>query len=148
MNTIMKHLLSTILVLFCILWGLSSCELEHSDNGKLDGFWHLTEVEILATKSHTEKREELVFWAVQGRLMQLMRNGTSIYMRFKHENNTFQVYEPRQNDRMTGDSLITDVSQLEVYGITGLDETFAIETLTRGKLVLRGELLRLYFRKE
>ena len=49
---------------------------------------------------------------------------------------------------MTGDSLITDVSQLEVYGITGLDETFVIETLTRGKLVLRGELLRLYFRKE
>ena len=75
MNTIMKYLLSTILVLFCILWGLSSCELEHSDNGKLDGFWHLTEVETLATKSHTEKREELVFWAVQGRLMQLMRNG-------------------------------------------------------------------------
>ena len=145
---IMKHLLSIIWVLFCALWGLSSCDLEHSNNGKLDGFWHLTEVETLATNSHADKRQELVFWAVQGRLMQLMRNGTSIYMRFKHENNTFQVYEPRQNDRMTGDSLITDVSQLEVYGITGLDEKFTIEALSASRLVLKGPSLRLYFRKE
>ena len=46
-----------------------------------------------------------------------------------------------------GDYQLDDVSLLSPFGMNSLDETFTIESIDGGKMVLRTEELRLYFRK-
>lgn len=48
---------------------LSSCTLETSDNGDLDGFWHLERVDTLATGNYLDLSRERVFWGVQHKLI-------------------------------------------------------------------------------
>ncbi len=44
---------------------LASCNVETSDNGPLDGFWHLERVDTLATGGTTDYSSGYVFWGVQ-----------------------------------------------------------------------------------
>lgn len=50
---------------------LMSCDLETSDNGKLDGFWHLERIDTLATGRALDMSGEKVFWSFQVNLLQL-----------------------------------------------------------------------------
>ena len=43
----------------------ASCNVETSDNGPLDGFWHLERVDTLATGGTTDYSSGYVFWGVQ-----------------------------------------------------------------------------------
>ena len=52
-------------IIGALLMSLTSCEIETSDNGKLDGFWHLERVDTLATGKSVDYTNKLVFWGVQ-----------------------------------------------------------------------------------
>ena len=41
---------------------LTSCELETSDNGDFDGFWHLVSVDTLANAQHQDLSQKRIFW--------------------------------------------------------------------------------------
>lgn len=60
-----KSLLATLATPFL----LASCNVETSDNGPLDGFWHLERVDTLATGGSTDYHKGYVFWGVQKDLM-------------------------------------------------------------------------------
>ena len=47
--TIRNNKLAAIAAILTTALALASCELETSDNGKFDGFWHLERVDTLAT---------------------------------------------------------------------------------------------------
>ena len=56
---------------------LASCNVETSDNGPLDGFWHLERVDTLATGGTTDYSSGYVFWGVQKDLIYIKDSSNS-----------------------------------------------------------------------
>ena len=133
---------------------LASCSLESSDNGDLDGMWHLRSVDTLATGGTCDKIPEYYYWCVQGSLIVLedkenttsLTNGDYIFY-FEHKGDTLRLYDPHVFSLSKGDPELTDVDVLRPYGINALDQTFIIETLNSSRMVLRDDSLRLYLKK-
>ena len=68
-------------------------------------------------------------------------------LRFEHKDGTLRVYEPYIYDRENGDRPLDDPALMAPYGVNALDETFTMEALGGGKMVLSNDKLRLSFRK-
>lgn len=133
-----------------LLLGLTGCELEHSDNGKLDGYWHLEQMESLAGGGTTDLHEQLYFWSVQGTLLNV--NDRSIvsngyYFSFVHEGDSLKLSNARENNRDEGDPAVEDAALLLPFGISGLEDGFLIEKLSSGKMILKSSAWRLFFTK-
>ncbi len=129
---------------------MASCELNTSDNGDLDGMWRLAQVDTLATSGVNRMEGEKKYWMFQYKLLQLEdKAGTmgSVLMRFEQNNGTLRVYAPYWYDREDGDRPLDDPSQMAPYGVNALEETFTIEALDGGRMVLSNGTLRLSFRK-
>ena len=60
-----------MLSLAVMMLTLSSCEVETSQNGDLDGFWHLEQVDTLATGGTCNFADKRVFWGCQYKLIQV-----------------------------------------------------------------------------
>ncbi|MGI6222578.1 MAG: lipocalin-like domain-containing protein [Prevotella sp.] len=127
----------------------ASCELESPDNGDLDGFWHLTSVDSLQTGGNAEVSKQLIFWSVQGSLLDITQSttGADYIFRFTYQDNTLSLYDARINDRRKNDSLVTDVTELLPYGITSLTPRYTVEKLSGSKMILSNDTLRLSFTK-
>ena len=142
----MRHFLYSVgLVLL-----LAGCDLETSDNGDLDGYWHLTRVDTLTTGGTLDTSEQLLFWAVQVRLLNVVDQSDDAdhmgyLLRFEHKEGTLRVYQPYKNSRKDGDIKVDDASVLSPFGINRLDETFRVEQLDGDGMQLTGDALRLTF---
>ncbi len=148
--TVMKKTILSIVALLTIVL-LSSCDLESSDNGKLDGFWHLATVDSLAVQTHADMRDKRIFWSFQHNLLELADRDfvhSPIFMRFELiGTDTLRVNRPRFDNREEGDPEIDYEARLYPFGVNMLDELFVIEKLTRNKMILRSNVLRLFFEK-
>ena len=73
-----KHL-KIFLPLFAVILFMASCGdlLETSHNGKLDGYWKLTNIDTLATGGQTDLHNQSLFMAVQGTIMMLQESMTA-----------------------------------------------------------------------
>lgn len=141
-----------IYILFaCVL--MVSCELETSGNKEFDGFWQLRQVDTLETGGTKDMHESKIYWAVQGKLLEIRQVGSEedlgvgIFFRFKRESRQLTLYSPCIDDRHEADQPVEDVEILKPYGIFHLEEAFDIETLNDDDMVLNNDVLRLYFRK-
>ena len=129
---------------------LTSCEIEFSNNGKLDGFWQLIAVDTLATQHTSDLKTSGRTWAFQGRLLEMRdtKGGYSdLYFSFEHRGDSLFLDSPYLSDRDVDDIKITDVNIVRPYGVNGLKEGFEIESLSNNKLILRSKTLRLMLRK-
>lgn len=128
---------------------LGSCEVRVSNNGDLDGFWHMEKVDTIATGGTLDLSKELRFWAYQVNLMTVSNQQTgSIYvMYFDHSGGTLRAYNMHYHQRMEGDPPIEDASLVNEFGLNALDETFQVESLSGSRMVLATDRLRLHFRK-
>lgn len=143
---------SSILAALCIimLWSCGKFELETSDNGKLDGNWHLVAVDTLATGISSDMSNDYVFWSVQGKLLQVVNSdniGLMYIFRFEYKDNKLTLYDARRNWREEYDPVVEDASILTQFGINSLNEEFNIETLKSRHMVLKNNTLRLHFKK-
>ena len=139
-----------ITFLFAAFLLLTSCEIEFSNNGKLDGFWQLIAVDTLATQHTSDLKTSGRTWAFQGRLLEMRdtKGGYSdLYFSFEHRGDSLFLDSPYLSDRDVDDIKITDVNIVRPYGVNGLKEGFEIENLSNNKLVLRSKTLRLTLRK-
>lgn len=139
-----------ITFLFAALLLLTSCEIEFSNNGKLDGFWQLMAVDTLATQHTSDLKTSGRTWAFQGRLLEMRdtKGGYSdLYFSFEHRGDSLFLDSPYLSDRDADDIKITDVNIVRPYGVNGLKEGFEIESLSNNKLILRSKTLRLMLRK-
>lgn len=147
MNKCFKILFSLITILFA----LASCGdlLEHSQNGKLDGYWKLTNIDTLATGGQKNVSEQSLFMAVQGKIMMLNNrdNGAEFIFQFNHSNGHLKIFDARQSNRGKGDPLQTDPEGLRPFGFNNLEEDFTVDEFTSGKLVINDGTLRLHFIK-
>lgn len=129
---------------------LTACELESSNNGDLDGYWHMQRVDTLSTGGSTDLSDSLRFWAVQMSLLNLTDKGGDageFLLRFAYDSDSLRLYDPHYSNRMTGDPSLDDAAPLAPYGINAVDETFAIERLNGSYMTLKGGTLRLQFNK-
>lgn len=150
-----KRLFNTILATIA-LTTLASCEIETSDNGDFDGFWHLERVDTLATGGTLDLSKKRVFWGVQYKLISVYdidKEGTfGYYLRFKQTSDQIVTHTPYKNNwhqdvENGGDHPIDDPTQLAPYGINNLEEEFVKEKLDGGQMILRSKILRLKFKR-
>ena len=139
-----------ITFLFAAFLLLTSCEIEFSNNGKLDGFWQMIAVDTLATQHTSDLKTSGRTWAFPGRLLEMRdtKGGYSdLYFSFEHRGDSLFLDSPYLSDRDADDIKITDVNIVRPYGVNGLKEGFEIESLSNNKLILRSKTLRLMLRK-
>lgn len=150
-----KRLFNTILSTIA-LTTLASCEIETSDNGDFDGFWHLERVDTLATGGTLDLSKKRVFWGVQYKLISVYdidKEGIfGYYLRFKQTSDQIVTHTPYKNNwhqdvENGGDHPIDDPTQLAPYGINNLEEEFVKEKLDGGQMILRSKTLRLKFKR-
>ncbi len=132
---------------------LVSCDLETSDNGKLDGFWHLERIDTLATGGSLDTSGDKVFWAIQVSLLQLQGGSGSFYFRFKQDSDSLTIFSPYTNEGHEetlgegGNKPVSDPTVLRDYGIDALETHYKKEALDGSRMILRSRRLRLIFRK-
>ena len=82
-------------------------------------------------------------YAIQGNLLQLGR----VYFRFDHQGDSLILHDPYVNSFDVSETL-TDISLVTPFGINNIPrEAFYVDELSRSKMVLRSEFLRLHFEK-
>ena len=151
-NSYFMHLKYRLLFLF-IPFVLASCDLETSDNGKLDGFWHLERVDTLATGGSFDMSSQKVFWSFNVKLLQLQGGASPLLCRFNQVEDSLILYSPYTNGGHEeslgegGNKPLTDASVLRDYGIEDLETHYKKEALDGSRMVLRSRCLRLVFRK-
>ena len=139
---------------------LASCNVETSDNGPLDGFWHLERVDTLATGGSTDYHKGYVFWGVQKDLMYIKdsSNGSigAYYLRFNQTHDSLHVtkiyldhgHEDNPNHEQGGDIPVEAIdNNLRQLGINALPEHFKKEALNANRMILSTEKLRLKFKR-
>ena len=138
-----------LILLLSVIFSLTACSLHHDESGDLGGYWHLTNIDTLATGGHCDMSKAPVYWAVQGAILEVRNVETyeKIMFRYNRENGILSLYDARYNNRDIGDEQITDVTVLQPYGINKLEESFAVEALSGSTMILRSDMLKLYFKK-
>ena len=149
MKRTMKHYMIYFIGV-CML--LISCDIETSNNGNLDGYWHLVRVDTLATNVSSNLSDTRIFWGVQMGLIQIIDHDRDLghygyLFNFEYKDNTLRLYNAHKHEREKGDILIEDVEILSPLGINESDDLFAIEKLNSNNMILRDHKLRLWFDK-
>ena len=135
-----------------LIFSFTSCELETSGNGDLDGFWHLVQVDTLQTGGVNDTSKDLFFWSFQVNLLELSDRSYQIPIfmaRFNHDNGQLKVTQPCLYNRDEGNEMVTEenVKDISPYGLNALEETFRVEELSGSRMTLSNGTLRLYFKK-
>lgn len=129
---------------------ITSCTLDSSDNGALDGYWQLSSIDTLANGHSVNMRDSGIFWAFNFNLLVTRSTkeplGEILYDFEKTEDNLI-LSNPYILYRDSSDIKVTDVNLLKKYGVNSLLETFTIEHLNSNKMVLQSNLVCLNFRK-
>lgn len=147
-------------VVAALLMSLASCEIETSDNGELDGFWHLERIDSLENGKTVDCSNQLIFWGVQLRLIEAKDMGNNsinhLYLRFEQTSDCLYInkvyenhwHEDNPNAEVGGDVPV-EVANDETrhYGINNIPEGFLKERLDGSKMVLKSKMLRLTFRR-
>ena len=133
---------------FLSLIFLYGCELETTDNGDLDGYWHLEQVDSLSGQRSVSYAQNKIFWSIQFELLQLsnLEDNTIIY-KLVYDNRQLTLANPCMFDRADGDSLVTNVEVLRQYGVNALQESFKVVSLESRTMILESPVLRLHFKK-
>lgn len=140
----MRKLIYSIIVCMAAM----SCTFETSDNGKLDGFWQLQQLDSLPGNIPTDMHDQDIYWSIQRHLLEVKRiNYYGIFFRFDNANDSLVIYDPYMDMRDSSDIKLTNDSLFAPIGLRGLTDSFAIVSLTNDKLILESKYRRLYFRK-
>lgn len=135
-------------------------DFEASSNGSLDGFWQMTHIDTLATGHSGNVQARMIFWAVQGGLIELSDRRTeipedetnipSIVYRFERSADVLTLLgepKPRKKNREKGDSDYASYSECSSYGLSDAGDVLQILRLENSKMTLQSEHFRMYFRK-
>ena len=135
----------------------SSCEMETSKNGDLDGYWHLESIDTLENRWTSDFYARKVFSVIEHKLIVIRDLNVGpfdgFYMRFDQTGDSLLIpkaYRKNQNYHEGDDDApisADDMEDLRKYGINNLPEGFAKEALSGSKMILRSKTLRLKFKK-
>lgn len=146
----MKKLIYIIIAIISLTVSFSGCTLEMSENGDLDGFWNLRQIDTIATQRKADVTNERIYWSIQLNMIDVRfvdDKYKECVMKFEKEGDTITINTPCYFNHTDGDVLLTDEEPLRPYGINSLNESFVIEHLNSSHMTLRSDKLRLYFKK-
>lgn len=146
----MRNILSKVFFLLTIST-LAACSWFETDNaGDLEGMWHLRTVENVADRTSVDYSKQRIYWAFQKSLLQMddkSGGAATLLWRFNHGGSTLTISSPYRYDRENGDEPLETTELLAPYFINNLEETFQIEHLGSGTMLLKSETVRMSFRK-
>lgn len=150
------HAIGAIIVLVSVI-SFSSCELESSKNGDLDGFWHLESIDSLESGQTVDLSKRHVFWGIEHKLIAVRESDfgkSSFYFRFEQTSDSLNITEVflnhghQDNGEDGGDIPQNEVTDdLRYYGVNAIPEGFVKEALNGSKMILKSKTVRLNFRK-
>ena len=146
----MKKLLYIVFATLCLTAGFSGCTLEMSENGDLDGFWNMRQIDTIATKGTADVKDDQIYWSVQLNMIDVRfidDRHKECVMKFEKKGDTLSINTPCFFNHTDGDVPVDNVDSLRPYGINSLTESFVIEHLSSGHMTLKSDRLRLYFKK-
>ncbi len=135
-------ILSAITVLVYVV---CSCTLETSNNGDLDGAWHLLAIDDKPIEQHPD-----LYWSFQNKLLELSDKSTecgTFLLRFSREGNKLKLSDPFIYDRENGDKPLEDATSLQPFGVYNTTETFDVVSLSASRMTLKSSTVKLDFRK-
>lgn len=134
----------TYIIATALVAGATSCDIEHIDNGKLDGLWKLQAMDSLSNHVSVDMSASNLSYAIQGNLLRLTKE---LYYRFDYQGDLLILYDPYLNTYDESQPL-TDLEKVRPFGINNIPrEAFHVEELSRSKMVISSDLLRLHFEK-
>jgi hypothetical protein len=128
----------------------ASCDVELSSHGNLYGYWHLESIDSIGSGTHVDMKDQLKFWAVQSRLIELSDHDwvySPVIFHFDQVGDSLFLYDAHFNNRETGDPELEGVWQVQVYGINSLSPRLRIDALTSGELTLSTREVRMKLKK-
>lgn len=144
------YIFTSVIAYFALCMAMISCDIETSDNGNLDGFWQLTQIDSIANNKSVLVKESQIFWAIQTDVMEVRNisaGDTKILFRFNKTGNQLTIHTPYMEKDKDHRELLSDSTVLKPYYIQGLEETYEIDKLNNSNMQLSGSVLRLHFRK-
>jgi len=128
----------------------ASCTLEMSNNGKLDGMWHITQIDTIATGGSLDMSEVRRFWNIDTHLLEMRDYEgviTPLVMHFSHSDDKLIAYDVYIFDRANGDPVVDDTTICYPYGMTQIPDTFNVEQLKSYRMTLSNKKYRIRFEK-
>lgn len=126
-------------------FSLCSCTFETSDNGCLDGAWHLLRINDQTQEEHPD-----LYWCFQNKLLEISDKSTGcgdFLLRFSHKGGQISLSDPYIYDRENGDKQLEDPAVLQPFGIYNLEENFEVVSLSHSRMTLKSANVKLEFRK-
>lgn len=130
---------------------LTACTFETSGGDDLDGFWHLTSIDTLATGTTADLSQKRIFWSVGAGLIDFRDSDNpadALMSHFSHVGDSLFLHTPYHWDRTNQDPILEDTTLLRAYGISQWKQHFLIEQLTSSRMKLQSSGTRLNFKKQ
>ncbi len=136
-------------ILLFLSVSLTCCKLDTSHNGKLDGYWKLCTIDDLTLGEVTDLTEKSIFWAVEKDLLVARDNDESpeYVFRFSQSDSELTLRDGQRYNKKSGNETVSDISVLYKYGIYSQPITYRIDELSRSKMMLSTDDIRLNFKK-
>ena len=146
----MKTSLTRFFLIISVISLMTACHMESSDNGHLDGFWHLVRVDTLSTGGTSDLHQDYFFWAFQFQLLSVRNTQKSpeeYFLRFQRQGDELVLSDPFQYVLQGKDAPVENIDLLRPFGINDQEERFRIVHLSSRRMTLKNNFLVLTMQK-
>ena len=151
----MKTSLTRFFLIISVISLMTACHMESSDNGHLDGFWHLVRVDTLSTDTlsivgTSDLSQDYFFWAFQFQLLSVRNTQKSpeeYFLRFQRQGDELVLSHPFQYVLQGKDAPVENIDLLRPFGINDQEERFRIVHLSSRRMMLQNKFLVLTMQK-
>ena len=151
----MKTSLTRFFLIISVISLMTACHMESSENGHLDGFWHLVRVDTLSTDTlsivgTSDLSQDYFFWAFQFQLLSVRNTQKSpeeYFLRFQRQGDELVLSHPFQYVLQGKDAPVENIDLLRPFGINDQEERFHIVHLSSRRMTLQNNFLVLTMQK-
>ena len=151
----MKTSLTRFILIISVISLMTACHMESSENGHLDGFWHLVRVDTLSIDTlsivgTSDLSQDYFFWAFQFQLLSVRNTQKSpeeYFLRFQRQGDELVLSDPFQYVLQGKDAPVENIDLLRPFGINDQEERFRIVHLSSRRMTLKNKFLVLTMQK-
>ena len=155
MTSYMKTSLTRFFLIISVISLMTACHMESSENGHLDGFWHLVRVDTLSIDTlsivgTSDLSQDYFFWAFQFQLLSVRNTQKSpeeYFLRFQRQGDELVLSHPFQYVLQGKDAPVENIDLLRPFGINNQEERFRIVHLSSRRMTLQSKFLVLTMQK-
>ena len=155
MTSYMKTSLTRFFLIISVISLMTACHMESSENGHLDGFWHLVRVDTLSIDTlsivgTSDLHQDYFFWAFQFQLLSVRNTQKSpeeYFLRFQRQGDELVLSDPFQYVLQGKDAPVENIDLLRPFGINDQEERFRIVHLSSRRMTLKNHFLVLTMQK-